>query len=500
MAHETRAAPSEAMGVPHSSTDQEDDALRPPGGAADNTAPSAQADHSLLFREKMHEEDTGRVAGELCRKEPVEQRGWAQSVMMLMSSGIPPGGLLSTVFNLSSICIGAGILGLPFAANSSGLVLALVYPALIGVLTVYSLYCLAVQMERLGSRTYEGMARVLLGPGFDYVTAVLRSLNTFGGSVSFIISVGDIFKAILDNTSAPAYWKSKSGNRLLTSLLWLTVMLPLVIPRHINSLRHISAVGIVFVIYFVVMIIIHSGMHGLSENAKNLHVTGITTDEGIHLFGTGNRALDGLGVFMFAFLCQVNSFEVYWDMSDRSASRFTLCSAIAMLLCFIVYGSTAVFGYLDFGNRATVSALLLYNPVKEPEVMVAYIGLLVKLCASFPLISMATRNSLYHSVGWDPDKLAFWKHCVVVVSLAVAALLFGLFIPSINMVFGFIGSFCGGATGFLLPSIFMMYGGNWSLRSVGWAHYTITYALLFAGVIMVVFGTGATIYGVVAGD
>ncbi|PWU84921.1 putative amino acid transporter [Trypanosoma cruzi] len=86
---------------------------------------------------------------------------------------------------------------------------------------------------------------------------------------------------------------------------------------------------------------------------------------------------------MFAFLCQVNSFEVYWDMSDRSASRFTLCSAIAMLLCFIVYGSTAVFGYLDFGNRATVSALLLYNPVKEPEVMVAYIGLLVKLCASF---------------------------------------------------------------------------------------------------------------------
>ncbi|PWU84917.1 putative amino acid transporter [Trypanosoma cruzi] len=70
---------------------------------------------------------------------------------------------------------------------------------------------------------------------------------------------------------------------------------------------------------------------------------------------------------------------------------------------------------------------------------------------------MATRNSLYHSVGWDPDKLPFWKHCVVVVSLAVAALLFGLFIPSINMVFGFIGSFCGGATGFLLPSILMMY-------------------------------------------
>ncbi|PWU83144.1 putative amino acid transporter [Trypanosoma cruzi] len=134
------------------------------------------------------------------------------------------------------------------------------------------------------------------------------------------------------------------------------------------------------------------------------------TDEGIHLFGTGNRALDGLGVFMFAFLCQVNSFEVYWDMSDRSASRFTLCSAIAMLLCFIVYGSTQCSATL---TSAIVRPFPLYScttPVKEPEVVVAYIGLLVKLCASFPLISMATRNSLYHSVGWDPDKLPFWKH------------------------------------------------------------------------------------------
>ncbi|PWU84924.1 putative amino acid transporter [Trypanosoma cruzi] len=86
------------------------------------------------------------------------------------------------------------------------------------------------------------------------------------------------------------------------------------------------------------------------------------------------QALDGLVSSCLPSCVRSNSFEVYWDMSDRSASRFTLCSAIAMLLCFIVYGSTAVFGYLDFGNRATVSALLLYNPVKEPEVMVAYIG------------------------------------------------------------------------------------------------------------------------------
>ncbi|RNF01747.1 amino acid transporter [Trypanosoma conorhini] len=56
-----------------------------------------------------------------------------------------------------------------------------------------------------------------------------------------------------------------------------------------------------------------------------------------------------------------------------------------MLLSFIVHVLTGVFGYLDLGSRATVSALLLYDPVKEPAAMVAYVGVLVELCASCPL-------------------------------------------------------------------------------------------------------------------
>ncbi|KAF8285196.1 hypothetical protein TcBrA4_0032690 [Trypanosoma cruzi] len=391
------------MGIPHSSTDQEDDALRPPGGAADNTAPSAQADQSLLFREKMHEEDTGRVAGRALQEGAREQRGWAQSVndvdVKWNSTGRaavtgvqplihmhwrwhprtslrPPQQQLASFWRL---CIRPS---LGFSPSTP---------------------CTASRCR--WSDLLEDVRRhgtCAAGSGFDYVTAVLRSLNTFGACVSFIISVGDIFKAILDNTMLPAYWKSKSGNRLLTSLLWLTVMLPLVIPRHINSLRHISAVGIVFVIYFVVMIIVHSGMHGLSENAKNLHVTGITTDEGIHLFGTGNRALDGLGVFMLP-LCAISTRSRCIGTCQIAVRAASLCAPPSQCFCASSYtAQRQCSATLTSAIVRPVSAILLYDPVKEPEVMVAYIGLLVKLCASFPLISMATRNSLYHSVGWDP--------------------------------------------------------------------------------------------------
>ncbi|KEG06732.1 putative amino acid transporter PAT1 [Trypanosoma grayi] len=499
---ESRTAPREIAEMNNVSADQQDAAHRMLRGAPGNIQSplSPKGTANLLLPLEAMEEEIEASEEEMRSVHPEPESGPLDSAPGALSKIIPPGGLLSTVFNLVSICVGAGILGLPAAANSSGLLMALFYPMVIVVLSVYSLYCLAVQMERFSLKTYEGMSRTLLGPGFDHFTAAMRLLNTFGSSVASIIGVGDLFSAILDNTDAPDYWKSTSGNRLLTTLLFLAVMLPLVIPRHINSLRYVSTLGVGFIVYFVVTIIVHSCMNGLPDNASNIHVAGTPKDDGIHLFGTGNKALDGLGVFLFAFLCQVNSFEVYWDMAERSASRFTLYCAIAMAVCFFLNLLTAIFGYLDFGSRVTGSVLLMYDPVKEPAVMVAYVGVLVKLCASFPLLMMASRNAVYHTVGWDPDTLPFWKHCIAAVFLAFAALICGLFIPNINTVFGFLGAFCGGTMAFMFPAILMMYAGSWSLRSVGWMHYILTYALLFAGIIMVVFGTGATIYGVAVGS
>ncbi|AAZ13531.1 amino acid transporter, putative [Trypanosoma brucei brucei TREU927] len=443
-------------------------------------------------------EATGDKVGENNDRDQLTASGGerSQPFMECVKKVIPPGGLVSTVFNLAAMCIGAGILGLPAAANSSGLVMMFVYPTVIVFLSIYSLYCLATQIERHGLKSYEGMSRALLGPWSAYLTGVLRALNTFGACVAFIISVGDILSAILKGTNAPDFLKQKSGNRLLTSIIWLCFMLPLVIPRSVNTLRYMSAIGITSICYLVVVIVVHSYMNGLPDNIKKVHLTGAPGDEGIHLFGTGNKAVEGPGVFMFAFLCQANSFEVYLGMPKPNVHRFTAYTAIAMAVCFVLCIFAAFFGYLDFGGAVTGSVLLMYDPVNEPAIMVGFVGVLVKLCVSYALVAMACRNALYSFVGWDADDVAFWKHCVFVISLSAVILLCGLFIPTINTVFGFVGAVCGGFLAFILPSLFIMYGGGWSLKAVGWCHYLATYAVLFAGVALCVFGTGATVYSV----
>ncbi|KEG06524.1 putative amino acid transporter PAT1 [Trypanosoma grayi] len=473
------------------------DHLQPMCEVAENFTLSSNAAQPYVPLESLSDGDKEPMLGEVLNAPPTKGNACVQPLLRCLSRVIPPGGMLSTVFNMSSACIGAGILGVPAAANSSGLAMAFLYPAVIMIFSLYSLFCLTTLMERLDVRSYEGMANALLGPALKHVTSAMRLVTTFGACVAYIISVGNIFSAIIEDTDAPGFWKSRSGNRLLTGLVWLVVMLPLVIPKHINSLRYVSMVGVGFIVYFVLLTIVHSCMNGLLENVQNINVVGDATDEGIHMFGTGNRALDGLGVFMFAFMCHLNSFEMYWDMTHRNASRFTLYSGIALIFCFFAYFLTSVFGYLDFGSRVTDSILLMYDPVKKPVVMVAYIGILVKLCASYALNALVSRNTIYYAVGWDVDSVPFWKHCVIVIVLSSVMLLCGLFIPKINTVFGFVGAVCGGLTSFIFPAIFMMYAGNWTLRSVGWTHYTLTYALLVVGVICLVFGTGSAIYSVV---
>ncbi|EKG06028.1 amino acid transporter, putative [Trypanosoma cruzi] len=412
---------------------------------------------------------------------------------------IPPGGILASAFNLASSSIGAGILGLPLAANSSGLVMALVYLAVITSLAIYSMYALGLAAQRSQIRTFEGVALALLGRGFALFAAGVRIFHGFSGCVAYVISVGDIFRNIISSSdSAPQFLRESTGNRLLTALVWLCAMMPLVIPKHVDSLRYFSTFAVSFMIYFVLVIVVHSCTHGLPDNIHKISVSK-DDDAPVVLFNSGNKAIEGLGVFMFAYVCQINSYEVYWDMTDRTLTRFTLASGLGMTLCFLLYAMVSFFGYMDFGRRVDGSILLMYDPLREPEVMVAYVGVLSKLCASYSLLFMACRNAIYHIIGWDADELPYWKHCIAVTILSTIVLFCGLFIPKIQTVLGFAGSITGGSLGFLLPALFAMYSGDWTWRKVGCVHYVCTYILLLSGVIGVVFGTGATIWATACG-
>ncbi|EPY41570.1 amino acid transporter [Angomonas deanei] len=193
--------------------------------------------------------------------------------------------------------------------------------------------------------------------------------------------------------------------------------------------------------------------------------------------------------------------EVYREMKLPSPKRITIQTGASMTVCLILYILAGVFGYLEFGAEITDSILLFYNVRNEPMVAVAYIGIGIKMIVGFAICMQPSRDSVYYCLGWwfpmfrDIRTVPLWVNALICGFMAIVALVLGLFIPSVTVVFGLVGSFCGGFLGFIYPALFVMYAGDWSLKTVGWFHYICTYLLLICGVVAVVFGTIASIYG-----
>lgn len=399
---------------------------------------------------------------------------------------IPFGGLLSNSLSLGSLILGGGIISMPSSFATSGIVMASIYLFVINILTIYTIAILGFVMEKTGCRTYETTAAFLFGSKWAYVVGVIFTLSSGGAAIGYVGAVGTLVHPILQSApGTPDYLRTTNGNRLITTLVWLVCMVPIVLPKKINSLRFFCMCACSMVLYFVATIVIHSSTNGLQ--------LGLRGD--MALFTTGNKAIYGISIFIFAFLCHGIVFSVYWEMKPRpSVKGLVLASTVALTACMVMYFLSGFFGYMDFADATKSSVLYNFDPVNQPYIMVAYIGMLLKLCVSFAMVMIPIRNFIYHCIGWELESVPYWKHIPIIIFVASIILICGLFIPNVNLAFGLVGSLCGGFTGFIIPALFWMYCGNWNRQTVGIWHYLATYLMLIIGVIAIVFGTIATIY------
>lgn len=436
--------------------------------------------NTTTFRETpfggMDEEDTDES----------DSSGKSSKLRLWFRQLIPPGGLVASSFTLASSTLGAGILGLPAAFNSMGLVTSLLVLMVVTVLTIFSLWLLARCADATGLRTYSDICRALLGRWPAYAAAIFMLGFCIGGGVSYIISIGDLLTPIFDDDAVPAVLRTKWGNRLITILIWLLCILPLCLPKNIDSLRHTSIIGVTMVVFFIACVI--------HDSSSYMQKHGWRSD--VALFNSGNGAIEGLGTVMFACLVQINAFEVYFEMDQPSPRRMVRNSAVAMGVCGLLYVFAGVFGYARFGPSVRSSILLMYQPRDAPQFWVAYFGLVVKICVAFALHQLPVRDAFYHFFRWDVYRMPWWRNALICGLISTGVLIVGLFVPNIKIVLGLVGSLCGGFIGFIFPSLMIMYAGQWTLRRVGWVEWTSTYFLLFVGVIAAVFGTAASIYGV----
>ncbi|MED6205789.1 hypothetical protein PIB30_020915 [Stylosanthes scabra] len=374
----------------------------------------------------------------------------------------------SAVLNLSTTIIGAGIMALPATLKVLGMVPGLITIVFMAFLTDKSVEFI-IRFSRASGITSYGD---LMGEAFGrYGKALLQIsviINNLGILVVYMIIIGDVLSGtssnkdhhygILEGWFGVHWW---TGRKFVLLVTTLSVILPLVSFKRIDSLSFTSAVSIALAVVFLVIAVgiaivkIISGGIGMPR-----------------LFPVINDLTDFFQLFtvapilVTAYICHYNVHNIENEMEDSTEMHGVVRTSLGM--CCSVYVLTSFFGFLLFGEETLDDVVanfdadlgIPFGSAINDAVRFSYAAhlMLVFPVVFFPLRinvdDLISYSSLLSSSSWSrpsllQDNLRFTS---ITVSLLLLIFVVANFIPTIWDAFQFTGATATVFVGFIFPA------------------------------------------------
>lgn len=202
----------------------------------------------------------------------------------------------SSVINLMNTIIGAGILAMPFAFKSNGIVLGLLFIIVSGAAASLGLYFQAISslyLPKGSNASFFSVAKITY-PSLAVVFDIAIAIKCFGVGVSYIIIIGDLMPQISQSFNL-------THEFLLNRQFWVTIAMTVVGPlsflRKLDSLKYTSVVALVSVGYLVLIVV---GHFLIGDTAANKGPIKIVEPESVW------ASLSSLPIVVFAFTCHQN--------------------------------------------------------------------------------------------------------------------------------------------------------------------------------------------------
>ncbi|GMI02761.1 hypothetical protein TrVE_jg12328 [Triparma verrucosa] len=355
----------------------------------------------------------------------------------------------ASMFNLANAIVGAGVLTLPFAIKSTGVLLGLGLLFLFALLSSYSLLLLDAGCRMTGARTYAELGRVVhgvdskAGDRIEYAVEALQSLYSYGACVGYLQIV------VSELVVVTGY-----SRRLLQLLGCLCVVFPLSLMKNLQSLSFTSMCAICCVAYLSIVIVIRyedGGDGGFEECSLG---SGNVVDVA---FGKG--LFTSLPIFCFAFNCQVQFLPIVAELKGgRSENGKTKVTCLIFgVMCGVcgLYCLDASVGYLSFCEDTLNNVLDCYEE-DDVLVKVARIGFVVTLMFSFPLYSTAVVTSVHSltSGSNSNDELSRRRRVTLATAIVGSMAVIVSFDPPLDAVLGLTGAVGGCSLVYVFPGLF----------------------------------------------
>lgn len=385
----------------------------------------------------------------------------------------------SSTISLVKTIIGAGLLSMPLAYATDGLVCGTLIILLAAVTSGFGLFLQAYVSKFVpsGHATFFTVCSITY-PTLSVVFDLAIAIQCFGCALSYLVLVGDLLPTIIapsfiDETNLRTFW-------ILCSTV---IIVPLSLLKNLDSLKYSSILGLVAIAYLSVLVILHSIV---GDNS--------TLRGDITLFPpTLTGVFSTFSIIVFAFTGHQNMFSIINEAKNKSITNLTLLVYIAISVSASLFIIVGLSGYLTFGTNVTGNVVLSYPKHWSSTLARACIALMVIF--SFPLMLHPARisvNNIYYwaqthythqstssdipsqdnsilepsnelqpllsvtSIPQDPPIVAFpqSRYYIITFALLIVGYVLAISIKSFALVLAVVGATGSTAISFILPGLF----------------------------------------------
>ena len=258
--------------------------------------------------------------------------------------GLGASSLRASLANLLMSVLGAGQLILAYAMKEMGVAVGVVSLALFGVLSIYSLAVLAVHTKRVRSTSYPDLIQRVLGTKARFSAEVCLAINTWGGSVVYLIILKEQLHILLSGGG----WQVNSAVYMVA--FTAACIFPLSLLEKFDRLKFSSFLGCIAAVWITLVVVVAAPWvsSGLDSCALALEVT--------HVKMVPESAIDyfqAMSLLPFALNMSWAFLNFLPKMRNQTPLRVTGLILGSNSIVLVNYVSIAVIGYLSYCGTIT---------------------------------------------------------------------------------------------------------------------------------------------------
>eukprot|EP00919_Chromeraceae_sp_WS-2016_P039203 GHVR01093557.1.p1 GENE.GHVR01093557.1~~GHVR01093557.1.p1 ORF type:complete len:788 (+),score=212.97 GHVR01093557.1:48-2411(+) len=447
-----------------------------------------------------------RLSHEYTSKNTSETRGW-----------LPAGSIRSSVFNITSATLGAGVLTVPYALRQTGLVLGISMLIILGMISTYSIQLIVhcVNFSDLG--TFEELSVAAGGKFMAGIVVFSILIFCFGCAVGYLISVADVCGAVVEamflhkkpkldgNPTIETHTHTHtelgilniiSLRSLVLTCITLFVLLPLSITEQVAELRFTCFLGVAAIILLVIVVICEAVSVAELKNilfGTDTHTHTHTHTQWTVLTPTSTAdCISGISLLIFAYTCQINIPSIYTELERRNSRRMMKVTYRSVGVCFSIYALIGIAAVLSLGDDTKDNILKNYTNSLSDSIplLFAFVGMMFSLSFSYPMCVFPVRFTLDMVISMSRPNLQSraFSVCVGVVTVLLS-LVCAIFFPSAAAVFALVGASTGSFIGYIVPGFLFI-----KLLPGSYTHTHKAFAICLA-----IFGVCVALVGSVVG-